>query len=106
MNRTLVEHWEKHGLARIGEGFLGGWCWTNKGCKLDSAVLGQLERFELGNPVDDAMRHQMRDAGFDHLTCMLSDTRYALPEWRSPRRLILERQFPQGKWLIRCKPSG
>ena len=70
MNITLVEHWQEHGLVKIiGD----GWYWTDKSKELDFTVRHQLQRFESGNPVGATFRQQVRDAGFDPDTCMLSD---------------------------------
>ncbi len=73
MNRTLVEHWQKHGLAVIVEENDNCWYWSNKANEINPKVLAQLVQFEKGSLVLVSMRRLMREAGFDPFTCMLSD---------------------------------
>ena len=73
MNRTLVEHWQKHGLAVIVEENDNCWYWSDKANTINPKVLKQLVRFEKGSLVSVPMHRLVREAGFDPLTCMLSD---------------------------------
>jgi len=70
VNRTLVEHWQSHGLVII-DNQNSDWNWSDKGNAVHPKVREQLERFEAGSLVLMSMYRLVREAGFSPHTCML-----------------------------------